>query len=81
MCFMQPIRENMYLNRNRLQLFYLNDRYGQSMIEVDYLILGAGLAGLHAAIDLNAHGTVAIVSKRHFLWKIFQKIMILAKCM
>src|SRR5688572_19045231 len=34
------------------------------MFEVDFLVIGSGLAGLNAALRLSAHGRVLVVTKR-----------------
>ncbi|HXZ26097.1 MAG TPA: FAD-binding protein, partial [Nitrospiria bacterium] len=33
-------------------------------LQADYLVIGRGIAGLRAAIELSARGTVLVISKR-----------------
>ncbi len=41
----------------------LNTRIFHETIQTDFLVIGAGVAGLRAAIELSQHGTVMVVAK------------------
>ena len=48
---------------DKIHTFAASERPGQRVLETDFLVVGTGVAGLRAALELSRHGRVLIATK------------------